>query len=419
MRKLIAMSVASLVCISLAVMSGLASEDTKNVFGNANMDEIIDEEDIEYVRGVIDGTNEVTELADANYDGEIDEEDIAQIELIIAGEETKLTLIDGAGRAVTVPKPIERVVIIGMLNEVKTLVQLGASDKIVATSTVVKHIYDEPGLSKYFDPLPKAAPELGELPRIDYSAPNLEQIIALKPDIILSYGTYSDPNEVQMKTDIPTICIGDSTGGDLSFSQHKLIGILMGKENEASELIAYLVDKFDELNDVTSEISEDEKPRVLVVHLGGGSTRDIRTVMARYDPILIAGGMNVAEGCFGEPSSVTVSKEQILAWNPDIILLGSSPSKEHNYSIEDVLSDPDLQSLSAVKNERVYYTKGCMIGWDPATVATEAFYFAKLFHPDKFADLDVETVGNEILHRCYGIDDLYTEMAEKCDLYTF
>jgi iron complex transport system substrate-binding protein len=300
-----------------------------------------------------------------------------------------------------------------MLNEVRTLVQLGASDEIVATSTVVKHIYDEPGLSKYFSPLPKAAPELGELPRIDYSAPNLEQIIALKPDIILSYGTYSDP------TDIPTICIGDSTGGDLSFSQHKLIGILMGKENEASELITYLEDKFEELGDITSKISEDEKPRVLVVHLGGGSTRDIRTVMARYDPIEIAGGINVAEGCFGEPSSVTVSKEQILAWNPDIILLGSSPSNEHNYAIEDVLSDPDLQTLSAVKNKRVYYTKGCMIGWDPATVAVEAFYFAKLFHPDKFADLDVEEVGNEILHRCYGVDGLFTEMAEKIDLYTF
>jgi iron complex transport system substrate-binding protein len=401
-------------------MSGLASEDTKNVFGNANMDEIIDEEDIEYVRGVIDGTNEVTELADANYDGEIDEEDIAQIELIIAGEETKLTLIDGAGRAVTVPKPIERVVLIGMLNEVKTLVQLGASDTIVATSTVVTGIYDEPGFSKYFDPLHKAAPELGDLPRIDYSAPNLEQIIALKPDIILSYGTYSDPDEIQMKTDIPTICIGDSTGGDLSLLQHRLIGILMGKEKEVNELSTYLDEKFDELRDVTSEISDDEKPKVLVVHMGGPeSTKDIRTVMARYDPVEIAGGINVAEGCFGNPSSVVVSKEQILAWNPDIILLGSYPSKEHPYSVEDVLSDPDLQTLSAVKNESIYYTRGCRIGWDPATVAVEAFYFAKLFHPDKFADLDVEEVGNEILHRFYGVDGLYTEMAEKIGFHTF
>lgn len=45
----------------------------------------LDEEDIEYVHGIIEGTNEVTELADANYDGDVDEEDIAQIEQIIDG----------------------------------------------------------------------------------------------------------------------------------------------------------------------------------------------------------------------------------------------------------------------------------------------------------------------------------------------
>ena len=88
MRKLIAMSVATLVCISLAVMSGLASEDTKNVFGNVNMDVIIIR-DIEIRAGSSMGERGY-ELADANYDGEDDEEDIAQIELIIAGEERSL-----------------------------------------------------------------------------------------------------------------------------------------------------------------------------------------------------------------------------------------------------------------------------------------------------------------------------------------
>ncbi len=42
---------------------------------------------------------------------------------------------------------------------------------------------------------------------------------------------------------------------------------------------------------------------------------------------------------------------------------------------------------------------------------------AKLFHPDKFADLYVEKEGNEILKMADGVDGLYTEMAELCDLY--
>ena len=78
----------------LAVMPVSAAEYTLDIFGNVNMDDTIDEDDIAYIEGIIDGTNEETQLADANYDGQIDEADIAQIELIILGEEKELTIID-------------------------------------------------------------------------------------------------------------------------------------------------------------------------------------------------------------------------------------------------------------------------------------------------------------------------------------
>jgi iron complex transport system substrate-binding protein len=65
----------------------------------------------------------------------------------------------------------------------------------------------------------------------------------------------------------------------------------------------------------------------------------------------------------------------------------------------------------------VYYTKGHFIGWDPATGLAEAYYMAKLFHPDKFKDLDVEAEGNLILKEFYGVDGLYTWLLENSDLY--
>ncbi|HEC32236.1 MAG TPA: hypothetical protein ENI41_07080 [Deltaproteobacteria bacterium] len=372
--------------------------------------------DVTRIARIICWLDPEVDLADAKYDGAINVGDITQTELIILGREKELTLIDMADRTVTVPRPIERIALVGMLNSLRTLVQLGAADKIVVTSTVVRYIYDEPYKSKYFSPLHRAAPELGELPRVDYRDPSLEVILTLEPDVILSYGAYSNPDTIQAGTGIPTVCAAKSTGGDLSFEQLRLIGWVVGKEERAEELISYVNEKLDELREVTSEIPDSEKPKVYVAHLGGGAPKDITTAMVRYDPVEIAGGINVARECVGG-CVVTVSKEQIIKWNPDIILMGSNPSKEHRVSIEDVLSDPVLQSVNAVKNKKVYYTKGCMIGWDPATVTTEAFYFAKLFHPDKFKDLDVEETCNEILEKFYGVDGLYTEMAEKCDLY--
>ena len=95
-----------MLCVSLAIGSAGASDYTLDIFGNANMDDTIDEEDIAYVEGIIKGENAATNLSDANYDGEVDEKDIAQIEEIIKGEEKNLTLIDSADKIVTVKKTL-------------------------------------------------------------------------------------------------------------------------------------------------------------------------------------------------------------------------------------------------------------------------------------------------------------------------
>ncbi len=127
-----------LLCLSLVVMPAAADadsfnrayKDTLTVYGNANLDDVIDEYDIEYVQGIINGTEDETQFADANYDGQIDDDDIAQIELIIADEEDELTILDMDNRTVTVPMPVERIIATGY-GSIHTLMQLGAEDKII------------------------------------------------------------------------------------------------------------------------------------------------------------------------------------------------------------------------------------------------------------------------------------------------
>jgi iron complex transport system substrate-binding protein len=111
-----------LVSSLMAIMPAVASEYVLKIFGNANMDDTINEMDIAYVEGIISGKNKSTDLADANHDGKIDENDITKIESILSEEKTNLTLIDQANRVVTVPRPAARIALTGMLNELKTLV---------------------------------------------------------------------------------------------------------------------------------------------------------------------------------------------------------------------------------------------------------------------------------------------------------
>lgn len=409
MSKLVSMSVASLLCVSLAIASGLASESTLKIFGNANMDDVVDEADIEYVQGIIEGTNEVTGLADANYDGEIDGEDIIQIEQIIAGDENELTLIDMAGRRVTIPQPVERVVST-FPEETRVLVEVGGADKLVGVSS---YLSDETYAPNFLVLI--AYPQLKELPGMgSYRDPNFEQIVSLYPDVVISGNSGPEnADTIQEKTGIPTVAISakfeyEGEGG--AFEAYRLAGAVIGNEDEAEELITFVKDEFNKVTKITSEIPEDE--RVKVYYLCFGLTQPY----SAYVPIELAGGINVAR-IGPEASVVTVSEEQIIKWNPDAILIHST-SKSHSMgTVEDILSDPELQSINAVKDGHVYYSKGGYVGGNPASAVVEAFYMAKLFYPDKFEDMDVEAEGNRILERFYGVDGLYTYMQDNCDLY--
>jgi hypothetical protein len=81
------------------------SSITLTVYGNANGDLVIDEQDIDYINGIIAGNKEKTVLADANLDGVISEDDIKQIQAIMDHTATKLHYvdIDGQDSSVTLP----------------------------------------------------------------------------------------------------------------------------------------------------------------------------------------------------------------------------------------------------------------------------------------------------------------------------
>lgn len=393
-------------CVPASAASA-ASAYTLGVFGNSNEDDTIDQKDVEYTASVVLGLDDQTQLADAKYDGEIDILDVTQIELIMLRQEKELTLIDQADRIVTVSRPIERVVTT-FPSVTRAIFVVDGPDRLVGVSNV---------LTKYSDKMLclQAYPEFKELPTVGmHTEPNAESILALKPDVVFSWS--STAGVLQEKTGIPVITLTTPSYFDEgSWDSYKLAGSILGKEEEVEELISYANEKIEEITEITSEIPEDEKPKVYFVSCCQGIC-DITKTWGHYAPGDIAGGINVAEDQVLSSGSSIVSKEQIIGWNPDIVLLhGGSKTDGWDLSIEDILADPDLQMINAVKNKRVYYTKGYMIGWDPATGLTESFYMAKLFHPDKFEDLDVEEKNNEILKKFYGADGLYTWLLENYD----
>jgi iron complex transport system substrate-binding protein len=233
MRKM-ALIMILLAFISPNIMPVIAADFTLGIFGNANRDCTIDEDDLEYLQGIIDGTNEAVDLADANYDGQIDEEDIAQIEAIISGDERSLTIetftIYEGAEVVTVPKPVERVVVLAISGGEATKC-VNSADKVVGVGS---------GFSE--DKNLAIFPHLSQLPQVGkWSDPDIEAIVSLDPDLVIADLRWPDPEKLEDKLrgfGIPVVRMG-FTYPDFSLQEMMILGYLLDGSDSAEKFVEF------------------------------------------------------------------------------------------------------------------------------------------------------------------------------------
>ena len=332
-------------------------------------------------------------------------------------EKSQEKIEDCMARTVRVPQGVGRVVDLAALDGTRTLVTLKAQDKLVGVNShVANFMYGQEG-KKYscWFAAPKVAPELKDLLNVgDYKEPNTELIRSLDPDVILAYGLSVDfADALEAQTGIPVACIRAS--GSLDFKMLKVVAAIVGKEDRGKALIAYARKKIEFIRERSRAIPEAR--RVKVFYWAPPVLGPPRTI-APYDPIDLAGGINLGARAAVKPyETYETTTEQVAVWNPDIILLHWWSRTDIGVKTRSIVEDPVLQTVNAVKKGRVFYSRGFLLGWDPAMGLCEVYYMAKLFYPDRFKDLDVEEEGNEILKQFYGRDGLYTDLLSKSDLH--
>ena len=379
---------------------------TLEIYGNANEDDTIDMRDVTYIKLVIFGKKPETEFCDANYDGRVSMLDVVQTKLIIVGKEGELTIVDSANRTVTIHKPVKRVVGVEA-GALRLIVYLRATDRVVGVEDVEKQY---PGARPYII----AHPELAELPSIGpIHGGDDELILAQHPDVIFwTYTTAEKADERQEKTGIPVIALGY---GDLApeedrkeyYSTLLLMSYVLDEEERAKELIDYTEELIQDLEERTSDVPEEDKPKVYVGGIGYRGAHGILSTKPFYPPFVFVNAENVA-GELGV-SHAFIDKEQLIEWNPDIIFVDEGGI---SLVMED-LSDPVYQSISAVKNGELY---GILpYNWythNYATTLADAYYIGKVLYPERFVDVDPVKKAEEIYEMHVGAP-VYEQMASE------
>ncbi len=177
-------------------------------------------------------------------------------------------------------------------------------------------------------------------------------------------------------------------------------------------MIKFTEERIERITDITNSIPTEEKKRIFywIRTLGDPQTN------GRYEAFELAGAINVAaEGDLIPYGKYKTTIEQVVKWNPDIILRQTATIDDVKgfNTVEIIKENPIIKDVEAIKNNDVFPTKGQMRGYDVASELAEVYYIAKLLYPDEFKDLDVMVEGDEIMKEFYYEDGLYTKMSNE------
>jgi iron complex transport system substrate-binding protein len=260
-------------------------------------------------------------------------------------ENTTISVVDQGGRTVEIEYPVERLVSSFYISS-STILALGLSDRLVG---IEARADERPVYTRMF-------PELLELPNVGTARDfNLEACIALHPDLVVLPYRLQDAAETLTDMGIPAIVVNPESFDEL-IDMINLIGVATGTSDRAARLVEWMVEARDYVIDISAQFTE--LPTVYIAGVGSHLSTSPGG-MFQSDLVEMAGGINVAADLPGR-GWTEISYEQLLAMNPDIIILPA----EASYTVNDVLTNPTLSGLTAIINGSVFQFSNEFEAWD-------------------------------------------------------
>ena len=392
-------SILMLSSLLLLAAPSVAAGYTLHIFGNANMDDAINEDDIAALEAMIGGSETATELADANYDGNIDEEDVTRVEEIIQGEPTEITLIDSTDKVVTVNVPVQRIVPLQMRHATAVIV-LSGEDKIVGVDSTVQE------REQLFGNL-STKPSVGAT-----KEPDLEAILELDPDLVITFTNFptQDQLEDKLPPEVAVVRFDLSRSENLKEEMMKL-GYLIGNRESVKDYEEWYDQYMGTVQEGVSGIPEEDRVRVFMERESADKEPSVRWAYASdtgyTDLCDVAGGVNIANEKIDYNGDVEA--EWVMEENPAVII---GLSYSGGYKVDDdaplmayrdaIMSAPGFDMVDAVKDGKVYIISGDFSLGPQMTIGTVAV--AKWLYPDIFSDLDPEAIHQEFLKDFMHVD---------------
>jgi iron complex transport system substrate-binding protein len=269
---------------------------------------------------------------------------------------TTREITDMAGRTVTVPaaEEIESIFSTGPVSAI--FLFMVAPDKLLGWNYELNDIERAIILEEYHD-----IPNFGMGDAINYEA-----VIAADPTIAVNCGTIndamiSDCDALSKSLGIPVIAVDSDLNN--SAAAFRFMGELLGVEEHCEQLAAYAEQTFADIA-ALADIPEEDKVRVYYGN-GEDSLETAPNGSSHAQILDTINAINVADLELGDGSRVQISAEQLLAWDPDVIVVNGEPKANMSggSAADAILNNPDYASLKAVQELKVYGTPNAPFSW--------------------------------------------------------
>lgn len=229
---------------------------------------------------------------------------------------------------------------------------------------------------------------------------NLEAVLRLKPDLIvdigMTSGTYvSLAERVQQATSVPVLLL-DGRLAALPGTYRTLAAVL-GVAAAGVERAEWIERHLKAISTRLEPVPQSERPKVYLAR-GATGLESARAGAINVEAVEAAGGRNVVGEALGAGSLVTVSMEQLLAFDPDVIV-----ALDPGFFAR-MTQDPLWRELRAVRAGKVVLAPQLPFPWVdyPPSVnrVIGVVWLAALLHPT-LMDLDLRGAAKEFYRLFY------------------
>ncbi|MFI8305290.1 ABC transporter substrate-binding protein [Streptomyces sp. NPDC085927] len=309
-----------------------------------------------------------------------------------AGAGAGFTLTDQRGKKTAFDGPVRRIATAIIPSPSMIAAVDGSYDRLVGINESTLQANKEGIFGTLFPTSRKTATIAGS----DF-VPNVETIAGLKPDVVIQWGDMGD--EVIAPLENAGFKVIGLTYGTQEMMETwiRIFGTLLGKQDRSTEILDWMHDEDAAVRELVAPYAK-KKQKVLYLRTAsdGWTTATGSDYVTHWTGI--AGGVNVAHDVSADAPQVSV--EQILAWDPEVILLSAFDEAEP----AGVYGNKKLADVRAVRERRVYKVPLGGYRWDPPCCESPLMWrwAAQVLHPELATRNGLRARVKDTFDRLYG-----------------